>query len=92
MLPSLGIDVSFFTHIISSGMFKKPKPALDGFYKLVELSKLPAKEILYIGDSVGKDILPAKQVGIKTGLMWKQSDEADYSFGSFKDILEIIPK
>ena len=81
-----------YTHLIRSGMFKKPKPALDGFYKLVELSELPANKILCIGDSVGKDIVPAKQVGITTGLMWEQPYEADYSFGSFKDILEIIPK
>jgi FMN phosphatase YigB (HAD superfamily) len=57
---------------------------------MIELSKIPAQEILYIGDDVGKDVKPAKQVGVKAGLMWKKSDEADYSFENFEDILDIF--
>ena len=90
ILTSLNINPKWFTHILSSGMVKEPKPALDGFYKMIELSGIPAGEILYIGDDVGKDVKPAKQVGVKAGLMWKKSGEADYSFESFEDILEIL--
>ena len=90
VLPALGIKISMFTNIISSGMFKRPKPALDGFYKLIELSELPPNKILYIGDSIGKDVRPAKQLGILTGLMWDKSDEADYCFSKFEDILRIL--
>ena len=89
VLPGLGIHLEWFTHILSSGMVKEPKPALDGFYKMIELSKLPSDEILYIGDDVGKDILPAKKVGIKSGLLWKKSEEADYCFEKFGDILSV---
>ncbi len=89
ILPALGIDLSLFTHILSSAQLKEPKPALEGFYKVIELSHLPGVEILYIGDDVGKDVLPAKKVGLKTGLMWAISDQADYSFESFKDVLEM---
>ncbi len=90
VLPGLGVHFEWFTHILSSGMVKEPKPALDGFYKIVELSKLPENEILYIGDDVGKDILPAKKVGIKTGLLWKKSEDADYCFEKFEDIFTIF--
>jgi HAD superfamily hydrolase (TIGR01549 family) len=90
VLPALGIDTGWFAHIISSGMVSKPKPALDGFYKIIELSKLAPNEILYIGDHVTKDIVPAKKVGLQAGLMWGQSDEADYAFGTFRDILELV--
>ena len=92
VLVSLGINQGWFTHILSAGMVKQPKPALDGFYKMVELSGIPAYEILYIGDHIGKDVRPAKQVGIKAGLMWKKSDEADYSFQSFEEILDLFKK
>lgn len=82
--------MELFTHVISAGMIKEPKPALDGYYKMIEFSVLPPNEILYIGDDVGKDVLPAKQVGILTGLMWSKSDEADYCFGGFEEILNIF--
>ena len=90
VLPSLGLPMDLFAHVISSSMFKNPKPALDGFYKIIELSELPPNEILYIGDTISKDILPAKKVGLVTGLMWDKSDEADYCFETFKDILNIF--
>ncbi len=91
VLPALNIDLKLFTNILSAGMLKAPKPALDGFYKMIEISKVPANEILYIGDDVGKDVLPAKKVGAQAGLIWKSSDEADYSFKDFKDILSLFP-
>lgn len=87
ILPSLNINPEWFTHILSAGTVKEPKPALDGFYKMIELSEIPAEEILYIGDDIGKDVRPAKQVGVLAGLMWKKSDEADYSFEKFEDVL-----
>lgn len=90
ILASLDINPDWFTYVISAGMVKEPKPALDGFYKMVELSEVPAQEILYIGDDVGKDVRPAKKVGVQAGLMWKQSDEADYSFENYSEILQIL--
>ena len=69
---------------------KKPKPALDGFRLVIELSKLPPENILFIGDSVEKEVLPAKSLGILTGLIWSFSPEADYCFNSFQEILELV--
>jgi FMN phosphatase YigB (HAD superfamily) len=89
VLPSLGIDVSLFAHILSSSTVKKPKPALDGFVKIVELSQLRPNEILYVGDHETKDIVPAKQVGLQAGMIWNKSDMADYNFDSFDDILKL---
>jgi FMN phosphatase YigB (HAD superfamily) len=90
ILPAFDINPEWFVYTISAGMVKNPKPALDGFYKIIELSGFPPNEILYIGDDVGKDVIPAKKVDIKAGLMWKKSDEADYCFEKFNDILSII--
>jgi FMN phosphatase YigB (HAD superfamily) len=88
-LPALGIDTGLFDHVISSGMVSKPKPALDGFHKIVELSQMPADQILYIGDHVTKDIIPAQTVGLQAGIIWSQSDQADYNFASFEEVLAL---
>lgn len=92
ILNVFGIQSSWFAHILTAGMLKEPKPALDGFQKMVELSKVPPDELLYIGDDVEKDIRPAKKAGIQTGLMWSNSPEADYSFERFEDILTLVQK
>lgn len=88
VLPALGIDVKIFSHILSATMVKEPKPALDGYYKMIELSGIAPENILYIGDDVDKDVVPAKKVGIQAGLLWKESDKADYCFKNFEAILD----
>jgi FMN phosphatase YigB (HAD superfamily) len=92
VLPAIGIDPGLFAHILSAGMVSRPKPALDGFYRIIELSKLEPEKILYIGDHENKDIVPAKQVGLQAGIIWGESDKADYTFNSFRDVLELIEK
>ena len=87
ILSTLGVDLKLFTHFISASEIDAPKPALEGFYKMIELSKLPAEEILYIGDHLEKDVIPAKKVGIKSGVVFEKIPEADYYFKDFKDIL-----
>lgn len=90
ILPALGIPLAWLTNRLGPDVVKNPKPALDGFCKMVELSGVPAGDILYIGDDVEKDLAPAKEVGMTTGLLWKQSDRTDYSFGNFQDILKVF--
>ena len=90
ILKTLKIDPTWFTHIIGSGDFKEPKPALDGFRVMIEKSQLPPAEILYIGDMLEKDIRPAKKVGLQAGMMWGKSSEADYSFEHFEDVLKLF--
>jgi len=90
LLPALAIEPSWFTHILGPDEVRKPKPALDGFQLLIERSNLPAQHILFVGDSVEKEMRPAKSLGIQTGLMWIESPEADYCFKSFRDILAVV--
>ena len=90
ILPDLGVDSKLFSHILSASMVGASKPALKGFYKMIELSKVLPEEILYIGDVFEKDILPAKKVGIKTGTVFKRLQEADYYFKDFRDVLEFV--
>ena len=89
-LAALQISPEWFTYIINGDDIPERKPALDGFYAMIEKSKLPPNQILYVGDRVGVDILPAKEVGMQTCLVWSTSPEANYSFNNFQDILSIF--
>ncbi|MEK7582898.1 MAG: HAD family hydrolase [Patescibacteria group bacterium] len=90
MLSLIAIEQSWFTHVLSGDDIKERKPALDGFYKMIELSQLPAKDLMYVGDRVDVDLKPAKAVGIQTCLMWGKSEETDFSCEKFEDLIEIV--
>lgn len=90
MLRHLEIPADFFAHKLSAIDVGKPKPDLAGFRRMIEMSGVPAGEILYVGDKVNKDILPAKQVGMQTCLLWAQSPEADYCAATFRELLDIV--
>jgi putative hydrolase of the HAD superfamily len=90
VLDILGIDKEFFTHMISGDDVTDRKPALEGFHKIIQLSGIPADQILYVGDRVDVDIKPAKAVGMQTCLLWQSSPEADYSTNDFAEILKFI--
>lgn len=90
ILPTLGINVNWFTNLLSSSMVGAPKPALDGYKKLVQLSNLQPGEILYVGDDVTKDVIPAKAVGLKTGVILQKQSEADYSFENYEALLDFV--
>lgn len=89
-LSAIGIKLEWFDNILTGDDIKERKPALDGFYAMIEKSKLRPEQILYVGDRIDVDIKPAKLAGIKTCLIWKKSDEADYSFEKFEGILSIF--
>jgi HAD superfamily hydrolase (TIGR01509 family) len=90
MLGYLEIPLDFFTHVLSAVDVGKLKPDPAGFHKMVELSGAKPGETLYVGDKVGKDIRPAKQVGMVTCLVWSESPEADFCIASFPEILSIV--
>lgn len=90
ILKIINVEKQWFHYVLSGDDIKERKPALDGFYKIIKQSKLPSTQILYVGDRMQVDILPAKQVGIKTCLVWGKSKEADYAFENFEHILKIF--
>lgn len=59
-------DLPFFSHVVESAVVgvRKPDPAI---YRLgVEATGRPASEVLVVGDSYDKDIVPAHAVGCAT--------------------------
>lgn len=64
VLKDFGLD-GFFSRIVESSVVgvRKPDPAI---YRLgVEAMGLPAGQVLAVGDSFSKDVVPAKKVGCK---------------------------
>ena len=90
VMDSLGINTSNFENSLSSAELHFPKPHIEGYKKIIELSNLSPSEILYIGDEEVKDIIPAKSVGLLTGIVWNTSKLADYNFKNFQAILDIF--
>ena len=70
------------------------KLALDMLRK--EASGLANSEVLMVGDSIERDMEPAKKLGLKTALSkygqieTKTSESVDYELHSISDLLEIV--
>lgn len=90
--------LSFFPRIIESANVgvRKPNPLI--FELGVEALELKPSEIVVIGDSYDKDIIPAIKTGCKTiwikGQSWKEDEElfnnADYTIGNLSQMIKII--
>lgn len=88
----------YFNEIVESAVVgvRKPNPAI---YQLgVTAIGLPAADIVVIGDSYSKDIVPGKAVGCKTIWLKKegwgndplQTNDADWVIGDFQELLSLI--
>ncbi len=91
ILGLLGLDPSDFT-LLSGDNVKNAKPDPKGFEKIVQCCGVPAEQIIFVGDSEKKDIIPAKSVGMKTILVRCSSSVADYSALDFKELLSLFQK
>ena len=89
LLQAINVNEDWFSHILSGDDVTERKPALAGFYRLIELSAESPEHILYVGDRVNVDIVPAKQLGLRTALLGDESVEADYCLKSIEDLLPL---
>ena len=96
VLKDFNLDL-FFPTIIESAVvgIRKPDP---GIFNLgVEALGIPAEEVVVIGDSYDKDMIPASSIGCKTiwlkGLGWdayKGNETADLIIRDFAELNEIF--
>lgn len=89
---SVGIDPQWFKGYITNENMTKPKPDLEAFRSVIKIAQIAPDNLLFVGDRVEADILPAKAVGMQTCIVWSSSDKADYSAPHFSEILEIVKK
>ena len=69
IFKALGISDSLLTLMVTEDIVTEIKPAHEPFLKAIELAGCKSEECLYVGDSPTKDMLPAKEVGMKTILI-----------------------
>lgn len=68
-LACLGLELSAFTSIITLPWQGYQKPDRPAFELLLNQTAVPAAQILYVGDRLEVDLLPAHQLGLKTVLV-----------------------
>lgn len=91
-LNYMGIN-DYFKVRLSSEDCGRLKPDPRPFNYLQEKLNVPAENILYVGNSYEKDIIGAKNVGMKTAYIvgfWKKKkknyEKADFIFSSYKEL------
>jgi HAD superfamily hydrolase (TIGR01549 family) len=75
ILDALGLGKKTFKYIVSVNNTQRSKPHEEPFLKALELCGLQPKECVYVGDSLTKDMVPAKKAGMKTIWVSKESRE-----------------
>lgn len=65
VLDEFGLS-DFFQHVVESAVVGVRKPDSRIFELGVAALQLPASEVLVVGDSIDKDILPARKAGCRT--------------------------
>lgn len=95
VLKDFGLD-GFFSRIVESSVVgvRKPDPAI---YRLgVEAMGFPAGQVLVVGDSFSKDVVPAKKVGCKVAWLKGEgwgNEETDDSLPDvvITDLPDLLP-
>lgn len=78
-LSLVGIPSNIFNPITSSIDIGYNKPDLKAFKSFIKKTNLKPHQILYVGDRVNVDIVPAKKAGMKACLVYDESFESDLS-------------
>ena len=90
-LKAMGID-RFFTIQLSSEDWGRYKPCLTPFEMLISKMDMEPRAILYVGDSLRKDIEGAKRAGLRTALLSKkeESGSADIVFRDWSELDRVL--
>ncbi len=93
-LKVLGLSPDIFTEIVTSEIVGENKPSEKGFRYILEKTKLPPDQHLMIGDREAVDLVPAKNLGMKTCLVWAdpkaQFSSTDIVLSTVYDVEKIV--
>ena len=89
---ALGLDPKIFTQIVTSEVVGVNKPSENGFRYILDATGLPAPVHLMIGDREKVDLVPARDLGMKTCLVWanKPSMVADVTIPTVYELTQIL--
>lgn len=91
-LKRLGLNFSLFEDIVTPENTGVTKPDPKAFKYILNLTKLPAGNHLMVGDRELVDLVPAKNLGMKTCLVWskKKSKITDVTLPTIYEINNIL--
>lgn len=89
-LKILGIPKNIFSIIITLDDVALPKPRPEPYLKTLQFTKDRPERHVAVGDSEKRDIIPAKNLGMKTVIVGKKSKIADYSIDSIYDLPKLL--
>lgn len=93
-LAASAVEADF---IASSASWGVSKPSGEFFDRVVEAAGCSADEILYVGDRLDNDVLPAREAGLRTAFirrgpwgylhaLWPEAELADYRIDSLREL------
>lgn len=94
-LRDAGMDADF---IASSSAWGVHKPASEFFERVVRAAKKPPGRILYVGDRLDNDVLPARAAGMRTafirrgpwGYVHARREDADLADVRIDDLTQLV--
>lgn len=88
----LGLDTGIFTEIVTSEIVGETKPSQKGFRYILEKTGLPATSHLMVGDREKVDLAPARELGIRTCLVWQDTpgDIAEVTLPTVYDVVSVL--
>jgi HAD superfamily hydrolase (TIGR01549 family) len=89
-LNVLGLDFVNFEAIVTSEITGVNKPDPKGLIYIMNITKLPARFHLMVGDRDNVDLVGAQKLGMKTCLVWSESEIADVSIPTIYDFEKIL--
>ena len=92
ILAALVLEKQCFRVIVSVDNTTKSKPDPEPFLKALELSHCRAEQCLYVGDSLTKDMIPAKKVGMKTLWVSPESHHDEHVDAYVPHIYDVMSK
>lgn len=98
-LDALGVAADF---IASSAEWNVSKPSPGFFDRLIDVAQVAPDEILYVGDRVDNDIVPAHRAGLRTALLRRgpwghlhcarpEASIADVQLHSLTELTDLLP-
>jgi HAD superfamily hydrolase (TIGR01549 family) len=89
VLDALGISGAF-TAVLGADEVPAPKPSREAFKAMLGLLAADPRQCVMVGNTAEKDILPAKELGMRTVLVGGEDARADFSIASLAE-LEQLP-
>ncbi|HLF54753.1 MAG TPA: HAD family hydrolase [Candidatus Nanoarchaeia archaeon] len=77
ILRNLGLNIDDFRRLMTAEEVE-PKPSEEGYKEIVECSDVALRELMFVGDRMEADIIPARKHGMNTFLI--KRDESSHSF------------